>query len=163
MDFPLTPVKQWKITQLWQLELQIKKFKGHLKHLVPLREKNIPCAKENFSLWTEGIFLWNNNSIGHYNCEKTKLHKRNLLNKYFACLLKLNKNFSSVQNVAVDVWILYLGQEFLPIILPALGMSGHVPDEYYREEEPQDKFVWTDLNLQIKKGSVGLPCPERVI
>ena len=107
------------------------------------------------------MLLWNNNSIEHYNWEKTKLHKRNLLNKYFACLLKFNKIFNSIQNVAVAVWILYLGH--LPITLQALGMSGRVPDTYNREEEPQDKFVWTDLNLQIKKGSVGLPCPERAI
>lgn len=54
-----------------------------------------------------------------------------------------------------------LGQEFLPITLQPLGVSGRVPGTYSREEEPPGKFVWTDLNLEIKKGSVGLTRPER--
>lgn len=66
-------------------------------------------------------------------------------------------NLNPIQKAAVG--LLSLRQEFLPVILQRPGVSGTVAGTHGTEEQPLDKFSWTDLKLQIKNDSVGVTHP----
>lgn len=73
--------------------MQIKGFLWYLFWyiLYPLREKNTAFVEENFSSWTEDMLSCNKKIMWYYKHEKTKWHKRNVLDKYVSCQPKLNR------------------------------------------------------------------------
>lgn len=86
-----------KNNYIWQLEMLNQTFLRHLKHLVPLGDKNITCMCENH---LRRRVVSNKRIIWYYNHKK--LHKGILMDKHFACLPKFkNHNLNSIHKLAV--------------------------------------------------------------
>lgn len=141
--------------------MQIKRFLWYLFWyiLYPLREKNTAC-KENFSSWTEDTLSWNKKVIWYYKHEKTKLHKRKFLDKYFSCQPKFN-NKEFLLSSEGCCGAVESSPRVPAMTLQPSGVSGRVPGTYSTQEQPLDKCGWTYVNLQVQKDSLGLTHSER--